>query len=412
MLCALALVLACVPLAALAGTSPPRWEIEARGATPYARGLSAGRQLAPQIQAIVHYKLQSTLEYDAPMRALWHGVAAASNDTARLAALVPYAFEELRGLGDGSGVGWDAIFLLATEYELQMRYPGMLSSGGGGSGLKACSGFVAHFPGGSASFPVVAAQSDDEVLKSWQNASGTGAVITYADADGSPREVVFTHPGYSVYMGMNTAGLAPLWQTVADGTHAPGFCIPTQLLMREVLTTTTTASALALVRALPACVSNNLDFTDPTGDLLSVEIAPGGRWATAQAGGDNGAFLAHTNEVWEQRGAVNERSVDPTSIAHGVALRGLLNTTAASPSGGGSLAGIKARYASPPIFAPLYTNEFIRRRRAATMVRSLRIQTSSCGTFFCRGLLQCVRLPVALHQDSIQRCADFRCGAP
>jgi hypothetical protein len=153
-------------------------------------------------------------------------------------------------------------------------------------------------------------------------------------------------------MGMNAAGLAQLWQTVADGSSAPGFCVPTQLLMREILATaTTTAGALALARALPACVSNNLDFADPTGALLSVETGPGGRWAAAQAGGGDGAFLAHTNEfLWDQRGAANERSVDPTSVARGAALRGFLNATAASGGFGGSLAGVKARYASPPIF--------------------------------------------------------------
>ena len=156
-------------------------------------------------------------------------------------------------------------------------------------------------------------------------------------------------------MGINTHGLALLWQTVADGSAAAGFCVPTQLVMREVLATATgVADAVAIARAFPACVTNNLDFADPSGAIASLETGPNGRWATGTAGagpGGGGAWIAHTNEfLWDQRGAEREISVDPTSIARGAALRDFLNATTAAGGFHGSLASIKERYATPPVF--------------------------------------------------------------
>ena len=79
-------------------------------------------------------------------------------------------------------------------------------------------------------------------------------VLRYEGSSSTPPALVYTHPGYPAYMGVNGAGLAVLWQYIDTGERNDAG-VPTCVMLRELLAQTSLDAAVALLHAAPLTVS-------------------------------------------------------------------------------------------------------------------------------------------------------------
>ena len=71
------------------------------------------------------------------------------------------------------------------------------------------------------------------------------------------KTLIYTHPGYPAYMGMNSHGLAVLWQYIDNGERNLENGVPTVVLIREMLTKSTLTQAVTYLREVPHMIPNH-----------------------------------------------------------------------------------------------------------------------------------------------------------
>ena len=123
-----------------------------------------------------------------------------------------------------------------------------------------------------------------------------------------PAALIYTHPGWPAYMGLNHHGLSVLWQYIDTGERNAGG-VPTNILIREMLAQETLDQALDLLHRSPRMVPNNFILTDSS-RTVNVEASPSrftvlsveGRGLTGPplsfgAYEPPSSFVVHTNHV-------------------------------------------------------------------------------------------------------------------
>ena len=85
--------------------------------------------------------------------------------------------------------------------------------------------------------------------------------------------MIYTHPGYPGYMGMNSAGVCVLWQYIDNGERACDKGLPTCVILREILKHSTAKEAVEWLRAcLGRCRTNYMLCDDQS--IYNIECSP------------------------------------------------------------------------------------------------------------------------------------------
>lgn len=166
---------------------------------------------------------------------------------ARIRAAVPDLAEEIRGLGEGAGIGHEAAVLLQVRREI-MGYQKVPARGD-------CTTYAR--PGTLAQTVDLNGELDDQIAVLDVTRNGR-------------RALVLSFGGLLGYLGVNGDGLAIGLNLVLGGDWRPG--LPPYLAIRHLLdTAASVGEALAILRGLRLASSRSLTLCDPT-RVACVEI--------------------------------------------------------------------------------------------------------------------------------------------
>jgi hypothetical protein len=172
----------------------------------------------------------------------------------------PRTYAEMCGMADGAGLPFDDILLLTCIYEKGMNAAEPTAH---------CTSFAAR---GRATVNggVLCGQTNDEDPANWAN--GDADIVVHHVAPDGLETLIYTHSGLPAYMGMNSAGLCMLWNSIDNRERAIG--VPSCALIRETLFCTSLAEAEAYLRAVPHAVPNNFLLAHARDGLLNMEVTP------------------------------------------------------------------------------------------------------------------------------------------
>eukprot|EP00405_Crypthecodinium_cohnii_P025501 CAMPEP_0206490326 /NCGR_PEP_ID=MMETSP0324_2-20121206/43966_1 /ASSEMBLY_ACC=CAM_ASM_000836 /TAXON_ID=2866 /ORGANISM="Crypthecodinium cohnii, Strain Seligo" /LENGTH=357 /DNA_ID=CAMNT_0053970569 /DNA_START=179 /DNA_END=1252 /DNA_ORIENTATION=- len=247
----------------------------------------------------------------------------------------PVTWQELEGAAAAfvPGVNRSVLLHLAVEYELYVETSrekhGLMAAVN-----EKCTGF------GS---PGLSGQNNDEDPSLYLDAA-EDVVLAVRGCEGlSDSALIYTHPGWPAYMGMNGAGLAVLWQFIDNGEQRIG--VPTNVLIREMLTRPTLESALEYLQGVPRAIANNFILTD-VHRTVNVEVSPSHFTALTV----NKGFVVHTNHIiFDQEMQDHDVGIiqSKTSVERYHALRNLVAAHGLAGMNRGILAGMLRTH---PIF--------------------------------------------------------------
>jgi isopenicillin-N N-acyltransferase-like protein len=184
----------------------------------------------------------------------------------------PDVIAELRGMAEGAGIEFEALFVLNAAAELIQSL-----------GRIECT--VAGITGaGTADGHMLLAHNEDATA-GW----GDLAYVIKAEPVDAPAFAAFTYAGLLLHQGVNAAGLGSVGNALYARDARPG--IPKLLLYRSAIAQCTIEGAIRVVTDPCRAFGNNHLFATADGDLYDVEVS-GSRWAMRHGG--NG-FLAHAN---------------------------------------------------------------------------------------------------------------------
>lgn len=322
-------VAACALRAAVACGDHPRF-LAAQG-SPQAIGLALGTCEAESIRSV--FALRQQFHRAHGTYELWNTVARTTE--AAMAAHTPVAYAELQGMAGAAGLSLDALMLLAVDYDVSMEARPTTTVGH-------CTGFVSNGTTAGPA-PLLFGQNNDETPELWLNAT-LDKVYALRASPGSavPSALVYTHPGYSAYMGMNDAGVGVLWQYVDNGERALLHGVPTTPLLRELLTFTSVHDAVAYLRRTPRMIPNNFVLVEAN-RFCNVEMTPAHFTSVCQARG----YLAHANHfVFDQELVDTDVGSSVTTRARFALMRQMLKDF----GGKVDMARGRALLSAPPVF--------------------------------------------------------------
>ena len=303
------------------------------GSTPHERGRALGTTLGAAMQAIYDTKLARYSETPGAI-AKWHAIA--NHTAAAIARYAPNTMAEIEGAASAlsaRGTSPAVALMLAVEYELLQSLAGDPLSAAAGDKCTGYAGVSAATPGSS-----VSGQNNDEDPSLWLD--GRLDVVLHYDSDGAaggavggaaggaPAALVYTHPGYPAYMGVNARGLAVLWQYIDDGER-DYTRVPTCVMLRELLVQPTIEAALALLREARVAVPNNIILSDAT-RVANVEVSPSRFTLLSFEEGD----VVHTNHYLFDQGSVDHdlsRNHSRTTLARFDAMRAMVRQQRRKP---------------------------------------------------------------------------------
>jgi len=185
----------------------------------------------------------------------------------------PHLVDEVRGLGEGSGVP------LAEALAVQVR--GEL----GPVQDEGCTTFVISPRGTTAGQVLIGQNSDVEPeLEEF-------AYVLRLEPEGKPATLMWTFGGMIGYHGLNAAGVAHFANSLGGGP-AWKMGLPHYPVKRLMLEQRTIDDVLNLLRRAPVCSSGNYVLCDGTGRIADVELTPEG-FALLEDEGEG--FIGHSN---------------------------------------------------------------------------------------------------------------------
>ena len=296
------------------------------GMTAEDRGRSLALELGESAQSLMATKIAFYSRIPGALDQ-WHAIA--NSSASAISKYAPITAAELRGAAAntlGSTAFWT---LLANEYELLMWQggdppPASLLVGSADK----CTGYAGI---DSTSGISVAGQNNDENPALWHQGA-LDVVLRYGGGDGAsgtnatsaadaPAALVYTHPGYPGYMGINANGLAVLWQYIDDGER-DYTRVPTCVMIRELLAQPTLDAALALLEVARVAVPNNFILADAR-RVVNVEVSPARFTVLSLNQGD----VVHTNHYLFDQGAIDHdvgRNHSRTTVARFEAMRAMV----------------------------------------------------------------------------------------
>ena len=176
--------------------------------------------------------------------------------------------EELRGLADGAGVGFDDVLALNVRTEVMFSAKAKQAAELGRR-VGECSSFAA-LPAATASGHTLAGQNWD-----WLPHSFDTVVVLEVEQDDGPSFVTVVEAGLLAKTGLNSAGLAVATNALVtdDDLGRPG--VPYHVLLRALFDCQTLRDALAALQRRPRGSSANYLLASSDGMAVDVEAAPG-----------------------------------------------------------------------------------------------------------------------------------------
>lgn len=290
-----------------------------------------GRQYGAATAAQVRHSIASYARLFAYRRGLdW---AAAQNEALAyaplLAEIAPDLLDEMRGIAAGAGRTLAEIIALNVRTELlagvgvgvhhpeaaaalaRNRAAGVpqhveqpaTANGAGDDGE--CT-TAAAAPPATANGGVWLAQTWD-----WQGDQRAACVLLRIISPDQPPILTLTEAGMVAKIGLNGAGVAVglnLLRSQADGQRQG---MPVHILLRQMLQTTSVAAARELAERIPASGSSCITLAGAGGELMALEITPGGVTELPAREG----LLAHANHCLDAGAAAGECALEPTSTS-------------------------------------------------------------------------------------------------
>jgi isopenicillin-N N-acyltransferase like protein len=295
---------------------------------PRERGRAYGAAVAP----LIRHSIASYARLFASRRGLdWAASQAeAMRFTPLLAELAPDLLDEMAGIAEGAGLGFEEIVALNVRTEL------MAGVGAGIYHPASAAALARNRAAGVPEHPLEpgepdrAAQAIDDgecttaaaanpatrdgrtwlaQTWDWQGDQRAACIMLRVRAPGEPSILTMTEAGMLAKIGLNSAGVAVglnLLRSLADG-RAPG--MPVHVLLRKLLQARSFAEARATAGLAPAAGSSCITLASGAGELVSLELTPAGVaevWA-------EGGLLAHANHCLDAGAAAGECPLEPTS---------------------------------------------------------------------------------------------------
>lgn len=305
------------------------------GSSRAERGKSLGGVIGRDARKIYDLKV-SMYKSREGMMAFWDKIAAASKSY--IETYAPLTWEEMQGFSESRDCDMDLLLKLATEYEMLMANGHFDLSGGNDPGK--CTGMATTF---SANGGVVCAQTNDENPNFWHGAKYDVVIHSDGKSTGDLSTMIYTHPGYPAYMGMNSAGVCVLWQYIDNGERACDKGLPTCVILREILKHRTAKEAVDWLRAVPRTVPNNYMLCDQE-NIYNIECSPT-RFTVLEV--DEGDMVHSNHCVIDQQMMSNDIGLEHSLTSEGrfKALRSRLTNLGDKVT----VDGIKNMYATAPL---------------------------------------------------------------
>lgn len=303
-------------------------ELTVAGA-PYERGYAYGEATAPLVRhSIASYARlfahRRGLDWEASQREALHYLPL-------LQEVAPDLLEEMRGIAAGASRSMAEILVLNVRTELMAGIgAGVVHPEAAAAIARNQAADVPSLPDDEPAINGQPAGDDGECTTAaatgratatgttllaqtwdWQGDQRAACVLLRVQAPGEPEILTMTEAGMVGKVGMNSAGLAVslnLLRSLDDG-RAVG--MPVHVLLRKMLQTQSFAEACATAQLAPAAGSSCVTLASTGGELVSLEITPGGVaevWA-------EGGLLAHANHCVDALAAAGERPLDPLSTS-------------------------------------------------------------------------------------------------
>jgi len=261
---------------------------------PHARGRDYGRKAKPRIdKGIAHYAGQlKGLGLDWPqIRAL------VADYLPVIERFEPAYVEEMRGIAEGAGVGFEEIVLLNARTEVLKlgARPDLRARLAAREDPDGCTGVVA-LPAATREGRLIHAQNWD-----WKAECAETAVVLRVRRDDGPDLMTFAEAGALARCGFNAAGIAVTANYLESDRDYCQVGVPLALIRRKVLDSEHVALAMRTVYCTPKSASNNMIVSHRDGVAIDFECAPDETFQVhAQAG-----LIVHANH-WQSSVALGK----------------------------------------------------------------------------------------------------------
>ena len=220
------------------------------------RGIQEGKKLKERI--ITNYRNQKEYYYNKESFEYIKWEEIAERYVPLIEKWAPEVLEEMRGMAEGAGIGFNQILALTTAYE---------KSFGRDQVSDKCTAFLAS-PLSTREHTTIVGQTNDECYMEW--VYHLDVVVHHVDEKNEC--LIYTHPGIPAYMGINNSGLCVMWTYIDNGIVGNG--VPTNVIIRHLLEYRNVNEAIAYLQEVPHDIPNQISVSDKAGNIACVECFP------------------------------------------------------------------------------------------------------------------------------------------
>jgi isopenicillin-N N-acyltransferase-like protein len=234
---------------------------------PHTRGYQYGRQAADRIhKGIGHYSAQVE-RYALPTGGIGELVREYMPVIERFE---PAYVEEMRGVAEGAGVGFEQIVLLNARTEILKlaEKPALRAAWQSQQTPDGCTGVVA-MPEVTANGRLLHALNWD-----WKAECAETGVVLHVERTDGPDLLTFTEAGALGRAGFNTAGIAITGNYLESDRDYTQVGVPLALIRRKVLECDNLALAMRSVYSTEKSASSNMIVSHADGIAIDFECAP------------------------------------------------------------------------------------------------------------------------------------------
>lgn len=186
-----------------------------------------------------------------------------------IAGYNPAYLEEMRGMAEGGGVGFEDILALNARTEVMFAAKARQAASASGSGRGGCSAF-AVLPGASTNGHTLIGQNWDWLLHSFDT-----VVVLEAQQDEGPDFVTVVEAGLLAKTGLNSSGIGLVTNALVTDEDRGEAGVPYHVVLRAILDAQNLSDALAAVQRGRRSSSANYLVAHEDGIAVDVEAAPG-----------------------------------------------------------------------------------------------------------------------------------------
>lgn len=243
--------------------------------TPYQRGVQHGTALRAEIRAsVAEWKESLRRTYGTDPDQFIRAFMARTNFQPAIEKWTPGLLDEVRGIAEGSGVGFDALFVYQLPDEYWVNGKAVMSEHCSGAAVAASEGR-----------PALVAQNLD--MEKYRD--GHQTVLRIREGDGT-EAFVFTEAGLVAFNGMNNRGVGVAVNTLTQLANSRSG-LPVAFVVRGILRARSFEEAVKFVKSVPHASGQNY-LIGGDGQVADFEAAAGA--VTAVAPRAPGVYL-HTN---------------------------------------------------------------------------------------------------------------------